>query len=134
MNLDYATVFSLAPFVNENIVTIIGICLLIGAMAKSVRRCALFWNGEEISKHWPKVFLTTELGIGENPMLNIAFPFDYHHTNSDLNNLPGVGCFNIIKVQLFTTSPLPPIYLGNVTHSSPGGLVPSGPVPWPLRN
>jgi NADH-ubiquinone oxidoreductase chain 5 len=25
----------LAPFVNENIVTIIGICLLIGAMAKS---------------------------------------------------------------------------------------------------
>jgi NADH-ubiquinone oxidoreductase chain 5 len=28
-------VFSLAPFVNENIVTIIGICLLIGAMAKS---------------------------------------------------------------------------------------------------
>ena len=33
--LDYATVFSLAPFINENIVTIIGICLLIGAMAKS---------------------------------------------------------------------------------------------------
>ena len=34
-NLDYSTVFSLAPFINENIVTIIGICLLIGAMAKS---------------------------------------------------------------------------------------------------
>jgi len=34
-NIDYATVFSLAPFVSENIVTIIGICLLIGAMAKS---------------------------------------------------------------------------------------------------
>ena len=34
-NLDYATVFSLAPFINENTVTIIGICLLIGAMAKS---------------------------------------------------------------------------------------------------
>jgi NADH-ubiquinone oxidoreductase chain 5 len=33
--IDYSTVFSLAPFVNENIVTIIGICLLIGAMAKS---------------------------------------------------------------------------------------------------
>ena len=44
------------------------------------------------------MFLTTELGIGENPMLNIAFPNDYHHTNSDLNNLAGVGCFNIIKV------------------------------------
>jgi NADH-ubiquinone oxidoreductase chain 5 len=35
LNIDYSTVFSLAPFVNENIVTIIGICLLIGAMAKS---------------------------------------------------------------------------------------------------
>ena len=34
-NIDYATVFSLAPFMSENIVTIIGICLLIGAMAKS---------------------------------------------------------------------------------------------------
>ena len=34
-NLDYATVFSLAPFINENIITFIGICLLIGAMAKS---------------------------------------------------------------------------------------------------
>jgi len=34
-NIDYSIVFSLAPFVSENIVTIIGICLLIGAMAKS---------------------------------------------------------------------------------------------------
>jgi len=34
-NLDYTTSFSLAPYINENIITIIGICLLIGAMAKS---------------------------------------------------------------------------------------------------
>jgi NADH-ubiquinone oxidoreductase chain 5 len=34
-NLDYATVFSLAPYINENLITIIGICLVIGAMAKS---------------------------------------------------------------------------------------------------
>ena len=34
-NLDYTTIFSLAPFVSENIITVIGICLLIGAMAKS---------------------------------------------------------------------------------------------------
>ena len=34
-NIDYATVFSLAPFLSENTITIIGICLLIGAMAKS---------------------------------------------------------------------------------------------------
>jgi NADH-ubiquinone oxidoreductase chain 5 len=34
-SLDYATVFSLAPYSNENTILIIGICLLIGAMAKS---------------------------------------------------------------------------------------------------
>ena len=34
-NLDYSAVFSLAANLSENIVTIIGICLLIGAMAKS---------------------------------------------------------------------------------------------------
>jgi NADH-ubiquinone oxidoreductase chain 5 len=34
-NLDYATVFSLAPYINTNVVLIIGVCLLIGAMAKS---------------------------------------------------------------------------------------------------
>ena len=34
-NIDYYTVFSLSPYFNENIITIIGICLLIGAMAKS---------------------------------------------------------------------------------------------------
>ncbi len=34
-NIDYYTVFSLSPFFNDNIITIIGICLLIGAMAKS---------------------------------------------------------------------------------------------------
>ena len=34
-NIDYTTIFSLAPYMNENIITIIGICLLIGAMAKS---------------------------------------------------------------------------------------------------
>ena len=34
-NIDYFTVFSLTPYINENIITVIGILLLIGAMAKS---------------------------------------------------------------------------------------------------
>ena len=34
-NIDYYTIFSLAPYFNPNIITIIGLCLLIGAMAKS---------------------------------------------------------------------------------------------------
>lgn len=35
--LDYSTVFSLAPYINVDVITIIGICLLIGAMAKSAQ-------------------------------------------------------------------------------------------------
>ena len=34
-NIDYFTVFSIAPYINENIIIIIGVCFLIGAMAKS---------------------------------------------------------------------------------------------------
>jgi len=34
-NIDYSTVFSLAPLMSSDIITVIGICLLIGAMAKS---------------------------------------------------------------------------------------------------
>jgi NADH-ubiquinone oxidoreductase chain 5 len=42
-NLDYATVFSLAPYMNENLVTIVGICILIGAMAKSSQTGLHVW-------------------------------------------------------------------------------------------
>ena len=34
-SLDYSAVFSLSPYINKNIITFIGVCLLIGAMAKS---------------------------------------------------------------------------------------------------
>ena len=34
-NLDYSTVFSVAPFISDNVILIVGVCLLIGAMAKS---------------------------------------------------------------------------------------------------
>jgi Proton-conducting membrane transporter/NADH-Ubiquinone oxidoreductase (complex I), chain 5 N-terminus len=36
-NLDYTTVFSLAPFINETLITIISICLLIAAIGKSAQ-------------------------------------------------------------------------------------------------
>ena len=35
MNIDYSIIFSLVPYLNQDIITLIGICLLIGAMAKS---------------------------------------------------------------------------------------------------
>jgi NADH-ubiquinone oxidoreductase chain 5 len=36
-NLDYATVFSVSPFIHENIITIIGLLLLLAAMGKSAQ-------------------------------------------------------------------------------------------------
>jgi NADH-ubiquinone oxidoreductase chain 5 len=36
-NVDYATVFSVAPFINETAITVIGLLLLLGAMAKSAQ-------------------------------------------------------------------------------------------------
>ena len=36
-SMDYATVFSLAPFVNESAITIIGLLLLTGAMANQLK-------------------------------------------------------------------------------------------------
>ena len=63
MNLDYATVFSLAPYMNENVVTLIGICLLIDIIFTGEKwilcplpeqrsgwvRTAITWCGELIS-------------------------------------------------------------------------------------
>lgn len=36
-NVDYATVFSVAPYINETAITVIGLLLLLGAMAKSAQ-------------------------------------------------------------------------------------------------
>ncbi len=36
-SLDYATIFSMVPFMNETAITIIGLLLLTGAMAKSAQ-------------------------------------------------------------------------------------------------
>ena len=36
-NLDYSTVFSIATFINETIITIIGLLLLLAAMGKSAQ-------------------------------------------------------------------------------------------------
>lgn len=41
--LDYATVFSLAPYVNENIITFISLLLLLGAAAKSAQLGLHIW-------------------------------------------------------------------------------------------
>jgi NADH-ubiquinone oxidoreductase chain 5 len=42
-NLDYSTIFSLAPVINQDIITIIGMCLLLAAIGKSAQLGLHVW-------------------------------------------------------------------------------------------
>lgn len=55
-NIDYAIVFSIAPYLNENIVTIIGVCFLIGAMAKSAQIGLHVWLPQAMEGKRKKIF------------------------------------------------------------------------------
>jgi hypothetical protein len=70
-NLDYATVFSLAPYINENVVTIIGICLLIGAMAKSSQVGLHVWLPMAMEGFLSRAFLKLHY-MREHPVLSLG--------------------------------------------------------------
>jgi hypothetical protein len=70
-NLDYATVFSLAPYMNENVVTIIGICLLIGAMAKSSQVGLHVWLPMAMEGFFSRAFLKLHY-MREHPVLSLG--------------------------------------------------------------
>ena len=71
MNLDYSTVFSLAPYINENIITIIGICLLIGAMAKSSQVGLHIWLPMAMEGFLSGAFLKLHY-MREHPVLSLG--------------------------------------------------------------
>lgn len=52
-NLDYATVFSIAPFIHENTITIIGLLLLLAAMGKSAQIGLHTWLPDAIEGPTP---------------------------------------------------------------------------------
>lgn len=54
-DFNFSTVFSLAPYINPDLITLIGICLLIGAMAKSAQIFLHVWLPQAIpylSQKW----------------------------------------------------------------------------------
>ena len=69
-NLDYGTVFSVAPYINENIITLIGICLLIGAMAKSSQIGLHVWLPMAMEGFLGRAFLKLYY-MREHPVLSL---------------------------------------------------------------
>ena len=82
LNLDYSTAFSLAPFINENVITIIGICLLIGAMAKSSQLGLHVWLPMAMEGLF-KLFLLLIIGFFCTPGL-----INFIYFNTSRNNIP----------------------------------------------
>lgn len=56
-NVDYATVFSISPLINETAITIIGLLLLIGAMAKSAQFGLHTWLPDAMEGRCVKFFI-----------------------------------------------------------------------------
>ena len=72
-NLDYATVFSIAPFINEQIITIIGILLLLAAIGKSAQFGLHTWLPDAM-EGW--VYISTK---SKNYTLNFI---NHHYTDN----------------------------------------------------
>lgn len=62
-NLDYSTVFSIAPFINETIITIIGLLLLLAAMGKSAQLGLHTWLPDQPTFHFISKHLFTYQSI-----------------------------------------------------------------------
>jgi hypothetical protein len=111
-NVDYATVFSVAPFINESAITIVGLLLLVGAMAKSAQIGLHTWLPDRME------------GLGKFMIYRIDFVnltlFVY------ITNILARGCPSLVEVEFLQAglpvilTTLPPKVLETITGNMLG--------------
>ena len=113
-SLDYATVFNLAPFMNETAITIIGILLLTGAMAKSAQIPLHSWLPGSMEGHKSN-------NCEQFLILIIIILFIFYFSSFNLENL-----FNISSSENACFAHLLPVISSNVKEALIGDLLGDG--------
>jgi len=95
-SLDYATIFSIVPFMNETAITIIGLLLLTGAMAKSAQIPLHSWlpgsmEGFKGAKHYIPI------------IIYIIFFYIYFDNSYDLKYSSFLPIFSIVSTSTLHT-------------------------------
>jgi hypothetical protein len=107
-SVDYATVFSIAPFMNETAITIIGLLLLSGAMAKSAQIPLHSWlpGSMEGFKETKFPCLALPLSQGKGYFLIIIYfiyCYFYSDNSYDIKYLSIIPIFNSIPDSMLHT-------------------------------
>ena len=122
-NLDYATVFSLAPYINSDLITVIGICFMIGAMAKSAQLGLHVWlplamEGEYLNYY---CFLCDLLAYIIQPVSSkIPTNAVYNMGVSPISDR-STTCFKVIQIVFYKLIKVRTAYINYQGYAAPKG-------------
>jgi hypothetical protein len=84
-NLDYATVYSLSPYMNETVLTIIGLLFLFAAMGKSAQLGLHTWLPDAMEGKWINILIYTMAAIF---LISCIFVYQQGYETHSLSIIP----------------------------------------------